>query len=277
MRLLEREARVTLGQVPAELGGVRVEPGYSRLDGDCFLMRCEGGLSFFYRKGEGITIERAEVHDPQAEALWLNGSVYAALASINGLKPIHASAVAWEGRVHAFTGPSGAGKSTLVAALGRLGLPLFCDDTLVLDLSDPERVICMPGHKRLKLTPEALVLTGSAREDEVGVDTGKFFATPPSGIVREALPLAELVFLEEAPQVSIEPLRGAERFVRLEAEDHYTEELYALSNQADRAERFAHNARLASQVAMARFARPRDRARFDEGARLVAGHIMSHG
>ena len=60
------------------------------------------------------------------------------------------------GEVFAFAGPSGSGKSTLIAALGQLGLPMFCDDTLVLDLGEPDIVICLPGHKRLKLTPEAL-------------------------------------------------------------------------------------------------------------------------
>ena len=33
-------------------------------------------------------------------------------------------------------GSTGAGKSTLVAALTRRGLPMFCDDTLVMDLSE---------------------------------------------------------------------------------------------------------------------------------------------
>ena len=110
-------------------------------------------------RATGITSSGASDVDLSEESLWLNGSVYSAIASINGLLPIHASAVAHDGRVFAFTGPAGAGKSTLVAALASRGLPMFCDDTLVLDLSDPERIICLPGHKRLKLRP------GCARTD----------------------------------------------------------------------------------------------------------------
>ncbi len=64
------------------------------------------------------------------------------------------------GRVFAFAGPSGAGKSTLAAGLGQRALPLLCDDTLLLDLSDPPDIWCLPGHKRLKLTAAALALTG---------------------------------------------------------------------------------------------------------------------
>ena len=112
--------------------------------------------------------------------------------------PIHASAVAHDGGVFAFTGPSAAGKSTLIAALGRAGLPMFCDDTLVLDLSDPDRIICLPGHKRLKLTPAAIELTGARHEERVARDLDKYYARPAGGRRRRRrLPLAELLFLEQ--------------------------------------------------------------------------------
>jgi hypothetical protein len=206
------------------------------------------------------------------EQLWLNGSVYSAIASINGLLPIHASAVAHDGQVFAFTGPSGGGKSTLTAALGQLGLPMFCDDTLVLDLGDPDRIICLPGHKRLKLSAEALALTGADGEEKVGVDIDKYYAEAPAGDVMTALPLAELIFLERGAPMAIEPLFGAARFVRTQ-DDHYTAELFAAARQFDRAGLFAHRARLARQIPMSRFVRPWNRARFHEGVKLVASHI----
>lgn len=102
------------------------------IERDCFWFKTGTGYLIYYRKGEGVTVEREPRADPEEEQLWLNGSTYAAIAAINGYLPVHASAVAWRGRAYAFAGPSGAGKSTLAAALGHHGLPLVCDDMAAL-------------------------------------------------------------------------------------------------------------------------------------------------
>ena len=138
--LMERETRVLYGPVDLELFGYALEPGHSHLEAGRFVLHTPAGLRYSYCQGEGITICRDSSADLSEEQLWLNGSVYSAIASINGLLPVHASAVAHGGQVFAFTGPSGGGKSTLIAALGQIGLPMFCDDTLVLDLTDPGRI-----------------------------------------------------------------------------------------------------------------------------------------
>lgn len=268
MRLLAEQTRVTYAPVPPVLGEVEVEPGQSRILGGSYLLHSASGYRYFYERDAGIRIERPKNPDPAEEALWLNGSVYAAVASINGFMPIHASAVAYQGRVYAFTGPSGAGKSTLIAALGAMGLPMFCDDTLVLDLSNPAQIVCLPGHKRLKLSAEAIGLTGAVREEKVGAMIDKFYAAPPGGDVREPLPLARLVFLEEGPEPALLPVSGAERFARM-TDDHYTAELFALGRQLDLAGRFEIQARMAAQIEMTRMVRPRDTARFGESVRLA--------
>lgn len=270
--LLARETAPRAGPVPDRIGGVEVPPGWSALIGDEYLLRTASGFGFHYRRGGGVTVESPPGSDPAEMTLWLRGSVYAAAASINGFLPIHASAVAWGGRVFAFGGPSGAGKSTLTAALGRHGLPLFCDDTLVLDIADPARIVCLPGHKRLKLLPDALALSGAQAQDAVGVQTGKVYAQARGGTVAQALPLAELVFLEFGDGPALLPVRGAERLARLN-DDHYTAELYALARGEGLAARFAHFARLAPAIAMCRFVRPRDAACFEEGAQRIAAHV----
>ena len=269
---MERETRVRYGPVDLDAFGYRISPGRSHLEDDSFLLHTPDGLSYFYRKGDGITICRDAAADVSEEQLWLNGSVYSAVACINGFLPIHASAVAYEGSVFAFTGPGGAGKSTLVAALGQLELPMFCDDTLVLDLSEPDLIRCLPGHKRLKLTPDALALTNATPEEKVGSDYDKYYAVPPAGSVRSPLPLAELIFLEHGEALSIEPLRGSERFVRTQ-DDHYTAHLFAASRQFGREQLFQHRARMARQISMARLVRPWDPSRLLESARLLALHI----
>lgn len=270
--LMEHETRVTLGPCPDALGGAVVEENSWCLHGDTFLLRAAGEHRFCYRKGAGVTVSRGPGAIVADEQLWLNGSVYAAIACINGLLPVHASAVAHDGRVHAFTGPSGAGKSTLIAALGVHGLPMFCDDTLVFDLSDPDRIMCLPGHKRLKLTPEALALTGAAPQERVCADVDKFYAQPVAGDVGQPLPLARLVFLEEGPEPLFLPITGAERIARLQ-DDHYTARLFLAARRPDRPALFGHLARLASQIPMARFVRPRDTTQFPVGAALAADYV----
>jgi hypothetical protein len=270
---MERETHVSFGQVPHSLFEDLLGEMNWQLSGDRFLLRGEGDHYFLYRKGEGITIERGENIDVSEESLWLNGSVYSAIASMNGLLPIHASAVAHGGEVFAFTGPGGSGKSTLVAALANHGLPMFSDDTLVLDLSDPDRIICLPGHKRLKLRPEAVELTGAEPQEKVSTTVDKFYARPAAGDFSAALPLGQLIFLEEGPETAIEWITGAERLVRLQ-DDHQTARLFAAARRFDRASQFAHLTRLARQIAMARFVRPRDASQFHDGAALVADYVV---
>ena len=261
IRLMAHETRHHYGAVPRALGTIAVEPGFRILIEGQFLLRCASGYGYHYVPGAGITIERPVGGDPDEEFLWLNGSVYAAVACLNGLYPVHASAVAHDGQVHAFTGAPGAGKSTIVTGLGQRGWPMFCDDTLLLDLSDPARVMALPGHKRLKLTDHALTLTGTSAQQPVGAETGKSYVDPPAGDVREPLPLARLVFLEEGPQPAWETISGGERFARL-ADDHYTQALYSDAQRPDLQGLFALRARIAQQVAMARLVRPRSNAGF---------------
>ena len=274
MALMARETRWKHGQVPRVLGGVAVEPGYRIIAEGEFLLRCASGYGYHYVPGAGITVERPEGGEPAEEALWLNGSVYAAVACLNGLYPVHASAVAHQGAVYAFTGPSGAGKSTLVTGLGQRNFPLFCDDTLLLDLSDPAQAIALPGHKRLKLTEHAMALTGTIGQAPVGADTDKSYVEPPSGVVRGPLPLACLIFLEDGAETAWQAITGAARFARL-ADDHYTQALYGEAQRPDLAGLFGLRARLAQQVAMARLIRPRSAAGFAASLALAERQLRN--
>ena len=274
--MMERETHVSFGQVPHSLFDDLLGEMSWQLSDDRFLLRGEGDHYFLYCRGEGLTVERGENIDVSEESLWLNGRVYSAIASMNGLMPIHASAVAFDDKVFAFTAPAGGGKSTLVAALANHGLPMFCDDTLLLDPSDSDRILCLPGHKRLKLRPDAVGLTCAVPREKVSKTVDKFYAEPAAGDVGVALPLGELVFLETGPQPVIAPIAGAERFVRMQ-DDHYTAHLFAEARKFDRAGLFTHLARMATQIPMARFVRPVDAASFEEGVERVANRVKSRG
>lgn len=269
---LGRENRIRPGPLPRSLGGLPVGPGEQRLVGDEYLLRTQSGLGFHYVRGEGIAIELLPGGDEIEAELWLNGSVYCAVAAINGFVPIHASAVACDGRVHAFTGPSGAGKSTLIAALGREGLAMFCDDTLVLDLRDPAPVWCLPGHKRLKLRPDALAASGAIDEGPVGAATGKAYAAPLAGSIAEPMPLGQLYALSAAEKVRIAQLTGAERLAQLN-DEHYTGELLALARGFDRAQRFTFLAELAERMPLARLELPFELPRLARSANEIAATI----
>ncbi|MEO6114098.1 MAG: hypothetical protein ABIP07_06600 [Sphingomicrobium sp.] len=273
--VMVRETQVTFGPVPHALSGDPLPVKSWQMREDQFLLRGEGHHYFLYRKGHGVTVERGSDADLSEESLWLNGSVYSAIASMNGFVPIHASAVSANDRVFAFTGPGGAGKSTLVAALAKEGLPMFCDDTLVLDLAEPDHVKCLPGHKRLKLRPDALKMTGAAPLEKVSVTVDKFYALPHGESATAVLPLCELIFLEEGPGMTITPLVGAARLASMH-DDHQTARLHAAAHKLGPADRFEHLNRLARRIRMSRFVRPRDPHRFAEGVAKVATYIARH-
>ncbi|GAB5447461.1 hypothetical protein [Gymnodinialimonas sp.] len=234
-----------------------------------FLLKLRTGLRIHYRKGHGATFEKPDTVSDAEVTLFFNGSVFGAIAWMNGFVPLHASAVVDDGAVHAFTGASGTGKSTLAAALGARGFPLMADDVLVLDLRDPDVVTCLPGFKRLKLWQDALDLTCAEVDGKVRDQLSKFYARPPGGTAPIPLPLAKLYFLKDrsdAPTVT--PIQGIQRFTRARSAFYRLGFLDAISDKRDL---YGITQRLSQSVPMAIFDRPRGEAVFDD----VASHIAS--
>jgi hypothetical protein len=69
-----------------------------------------------------------------------------------GLEPLHATAVAIDGKAALFLGDCGLGKSTLAAAFLQAGYPLLTDDLLALHKPHAE-LLAYPGSPRIKLFP----------------------------------------------------------------------------------------------------------------------------
>jgi hypothetical protein len=95
-------------------------------------------------------------------ATYLLGPVLGFVMRLRGTVPMHASAVAIDGRGLLFLGPEGAGKSTTVAAFARMGVPVLSDDIVPLVTSGGAWHV-LPGHPRVSVWPDAAAgLFGSA-------------------------------------------------------------------------------------------------------------------
>lgn len=274
MAVMRRETRVRHGSVGNSIGGVFVPVGNNDLVGDEFLLR-EEGLACHYRRGEGITVQMDDPRMAGTLELFLAGSVYSAIAAINGFTAIHASAVEIDGKAIAFTGAPGAGKSTTAAALRQKGLRIVADDTLVVDLSGAQPM-GLPGHKRLKLWPDSLQLTGLAGLELVSERYPKFFATETVSELDRPIPLAAIVTLDVGPEAVFEPVRGAARIAALD-DDHYTARYNAAARGLDRGGRLQAIAGLANRVPVFRHARPLDAARFAETIDFLLAEVAQIG
>lgn len=268
--MLARECGLVPGPVPDRLVDALDETPYYGISQTEFLLRLPNDLAFHYRKGEGVAISRpAGIADEEVE-LFFNGSVHGAVAWMNGLVPLHASAIVKDGRVLAFTGPSGAGKSTLAAALCARGFGFFSDDVLMFD---PAQGHCLPGHKRLKLWGDALALTQAATKGpRVRPDLDKYFTDPATPPAEHVLPPATLHFLavEDVDAPRLEPLEGADRFRHARPALYRPRFARALFGDESL---FRVSAALAGAFRMARFVRARDAGRFAAGADWLAGQL----
>lgn len=104
--------------------------------------------------------ERAESW-PDFVRAHLVGRVLATALYLDGLLPLHASAVQARDGVIAFLAPKGFGKSTLALALTAAGARLVTDDTLPVEPS--EAPLAWPGVHSLRVHDDALAAVGAAR------------------------------------------------------------------------------------------------------------------
>lgn len=240
-----------------------------QIGADAFLLSLPMGLVFHYERGTGTTFRRWPGVGDDVVALFFAGPVLGAIAWLNGLVPLQASAVTHEGRVRVFAGPTGAGKSTLAAALARRGMAFCADEVLLLDA---DTLCVLPALDRVKLWGDALDLTGCVAGPAVRPGIDKFHVVDLPTAPRDPLPLRRLYFLEsagdQAPAIaSIDVGDRLERLVSAWYRPHF---FYPLAGP-DRA--FDLASRLARAIPMTRFDRPRDPAAFDATIALIMAHI----
>lgn len=270
LALIRREMRVTFGDVPASLPGSFYNHDDFEMSAQAFLFTTLGGVRFHYQLGAGITACLPDPDDDDEFTLFLWGTVFGAVAWMNGLVPLHASAVEKNGRVIAFTADSGGGKSTLAAALAGQGFRHVCDDTLVLSL-ESDGVLALPDEKPLKLWEDALSLTGAKAQTPIRAVPGKYYAPPPNKVDR-ALPFTDLVFLERGDEVVLEPISGAEKLQLLPATMYRDFVHISRSEPQDHARMMMQ---VAGSVRFWRLRRSFDPVRFAAGLAEVADQLES--
>lgn len=211
-------------QVPPLEGPALFKDDDFAMTADRFHFTTPSGISFHYRLGQQV-VAQVEGHTQEAELpLYLWGTVYGAVAWLNGLAVLHASAVSIGGGATAFTAHSGGGKSTMAAMLAREGLPLVCDDTLVLAPSGGGP-LAIPDAKPLKLWADTLELTGMAATGPIHAVPGKHYAQPLRR-ADEPLLLRHLVLLAPGENLALEQLHGSAKLALL-AEALYRPAIHA--------------------------------------------------
>ncbi len=202
---------INLGKVP-ELDRHATRMGENiHVGSNYFQITIDNIAHYHAANGKSITVEPAEGANEGDVRLLLLGTVIAAVLHQRHLLPLHVSAVAVDGRAHAFTGESGAGKSTLAAVLNRHGLPLLCDDVGVVVPDSSGTVLFYPGFPRIKLWQDALEHFGIESYSLVRDLTraNKYHLHLDDTFHRQPLPLAALYQLERnehGESMRMEPL-----------------------------------------------------------------------
>jgi hypothetical protein len=213
------------------------------------------------RDGKEIVVTPEPVADPALVRLFLLGSVIGLALHQRGLLPLHASAVAVNGRAIAFVGDEGQGKSTLAAHCLACGADsLVADDVVVVSRDSSDTWWAQPGMPSLKLWRDALDRlsqpTDDLRPDWFRAD--KFHLPQSGGIAQRPMPLSGIYVLESDPNAGagrIEPINGSAATVLLIA---HTYRMEILEPTQQRASHFAACTHLAATIPVRRLLRERD-------------------
>ncbi|WP_404369453.1 hypothetical protein AB5I39_16765 [Sphingomonas sp. MMS24-J45] len=145
-----------------------------------------------------VASDRMIVSQPEEVPLCAQffGVAVAVVMALRGMAPLHASAVAIDGRATLVCGTSGAGKSSFAAALIGQGGRLISDDLSVLMFDDSGHACVLPGRTTIRLFPELARLLGDNPGPSVLSDGGKLRFRPPHVGGMAPIPVNALVHLD---------------------------------------------------------------------------------
>ena len=239
---------------------------------DRLLLKIEGVARYLVEAGRCITIERQAGATDDDVRVFLLGSALGALLHQRRVLVLHGSAIEVRGEAVAFLGGSGAGKSTLATALGQRGCPVLTDDLCVIAPGPRGEPCIESGLARTKLRRDALEQLGIPAEALRLVDQRmKKRALPVDDTrPREPVPIRKVYELRasERDEISITPLRGAEKFRALM---RHTYRLCFIEGLGVQASHFRQALALAGRMEMSIVDRPTEPFRLRELAdRIVA-------
>jgi hypothetical protein len=244
-------------------------------DGQRMLIRIRGVARYLVARDQ-IDVDPYEGADPGDVRAYLMGTVLGALCHLREIFPLHASAIDASGGCVAFTGDSGAGKSTLVAALARRGHQVIADDIGFIEPDKQGRLCVWPGVHRLRLWESAVDGLGIPREgierEFRGYD--KFLVPLESPVRADAQRHLNAVYeLYETPpgtSGTMDRLKGMEAVGVLLRN---TYRLYIAEYMGRKDMVFSMCARIAEQVAVYRFSRPKDYGALEDTVALLERHF----
>ena len=245
------------------------DDGMMRLAQDRFTFTSPRGAQFHYELGARVEMRVPDGIEDEAQ-LFLWGTVFGAVAWLNDLLPLHASAVEADHRIIAFTADSGGGKSTLAAALSERDFRHVCDDTLVLAPSD-NGFVGLPDGKPLKLWDDALPLVAASRLGRISTVPGKNYALVDN-LCPDPTPFSDLIFFEDGPDVSLTPITGSKK-LQWFPQAMYRDFLHTARDDPDYHTQLMVMA--ATKVRFWRLRRPRDVTAFQQTMDEIAGLLRA--
>lgn len=259
------------GPVPDALDAeiLKSGPNWQR-SADAFLLRIPGIARFLVSDRSEIRYEPEDGTAPDDLTAFLTGSVLGILLHLRQSVVLHASAVLVNDRAVLFCGASGAGKSTLCAALGKRGYAMLSDDLCVLAPGADGQLWVESDGRQHKLWERSVRSLDLAERKGEGVrhQINKFYVQPQA-VHLDAAPVRRIYQLceqrnGEAP--GIEPLAVADAAILVRHNAFRPRMMWQLDQKTDY---FRVAAQLFTQARIARFRRPLDFARIEEGLDML--------
>jgi hypothetical protein len=269
------DVRVTEGTTPSALPGAHSGVLYEVTPRE-FLLNIEGIARYHVQDGARITVQPAPGADDAAVRLFLLGSALGVLLHQRGMLPMHASAVAVDGRAVLFTGASGAGKSTTAAALAARGYPVVADDITVVYADDAGAAVAAPAFPQMKLWAQSL--RALAKETDalprVRPELEKYSLPIAAQFHPQPLPVARMILLSahNKPEIEIRAVTGMGK-IRMLRQQVYRRRIME-EMRADSAH-FAALTALARTAQLSTLRRTEDIARLSEVIDLIEAEMRA--
>ena len=269
------EIAIRRASIPESLSRVdAVFPG-GQYNNNELLLDIPNVARYLLRDGNEILVDQANASSHEDVCSFLLGTVFGLLSHRRGIIPLHASAIDIADGCVAFMGESGSGKSTLTAALVARGHYVIADDVCFLQ-PNTRFVHAWPGVNRIRLWEDAIAALGckSPGLERIWNGWNKFFI--PGDPPQNPLESRQLHRIYQLQTASVHSLPSLERLRGAEAIDVVLQNVYRL----DLAERiglkpavFRLCARIAKDVSVFRFSRPKDLRFLREGVDFLEDHL----